>query len=50
MLNISEILENILLEEKADSSKVQDAIKEKYRVVINYNSHGEDIAMGVENN
>lgn len=46
MLNISEILENILLEEKVDSSKVQDAIKEKYRVVINYNSHGENIAMG----
>lgn len=46
MLNISEILENVLLEEKTDSSKVQDAIKEKYRVVINYNSHGEDIAMG----
>lgn len=46
MLNISEILENILLEEKVDRNKVLDAIKEKYRVVINYNSHGEHIAMG----
>lgn len=46
MLNISEILENILLEEKADETKILDAIKNKYRVVINYNSHGENIAMG----
>lgn len=46
MLNISEILENILLEEKVDKTKVEDAINEKYRVVINYDSHGENIAMG----
>lgn len=46
MLNISEILECILIEESVSPDKVNSAIDDKNKIIINYNSHGEDIATG----
>lgn len=46
MINLCEILDLLLNENRIDYSSITDAIDNKYRVVINYNSHGENIATG----
>ena len=38
--------ESTLLTESVSANDVTDAIKGKYRVIINYNSHGENLATG----
>lgn len=38
--------ESVLLVESVSANDVTDAIKGKYRVIINYNSHGENLATG----
>lgn len=46
MLSLNEILESVICEETVNNSLIKDAMDKKYRVIINYNSHGKNIATG----
>ena len=43
---LTELLENILLNESVSVSEIDDAIDNHKRIIINYHSYGEDIATG----
>lgn len=45
-MNLLESLNRVLLEESVSADKVNDAINNKYRVIINYHTKGEDVATG----
>lgn len=45
-MNLVEMFEKVLLQESASVQNVNDAINNKYRVIINYHTKGENIATG----